>query len=304
MIRSLVTLGLVSALAGCAVSQAPASSDDAALVGGGADAAHPAVGYLVGRITSGPQAGQVVRGFCTATLIAPNAVLTVATCVDPEFSRESVEVVGVGFGDVASAQTYEAVGAPTDWYDPIRVRSFTRPSGETFRWIDPRYNVAVIPLGSAPPGIVPMVLNTDPIAPYTPAKAISYGKIVESLPGDEDTIEGLANGASGYPRVRHAVTLEIENARNFVEAYPLEGDTATGMCFRDFGAPLVLAGGQIAGVLSNWSDEVFTAAMFDGLALCRGGTGAKFANFRFSTNGSFIASKVAAAAAANGAAGQ
>lgn len=298
-IKLLSLLVLGAAVGGCSSPSEPSASAGDALVGGTPDLAHPAVGYLVGRVLTGPQAGQIVRGFCTATLVAPNAVLTPANCVDPDFSRD-VAVTGVGFGDVASDRTYEIVGAPADWYDVTKVRSWTNPeSGVTRRWIDARHDVAVVPLREGPPGIAPVALNVDPIAPGTAATAISYGKIVEST--EADPIDALVTGAPGYPRIRHAVPLEIASARNFVEAYPREDDTTSGVCFRDYGAPLVLGNGAIAGVLSTWSEEAWTAAMFDGLSLCRKGTGAKFINFRFGSNVEFVAGKLAALAEQDGA---
>lgn len=231
--------------------------------------------------------------FCSATLVSPNAVLTAGNCVS-EKVLGGVQVVGIGFGDPQTGPVYDVAGTSDEWSRTESLRSYTAPDGQTSWWIDQRYDVAVVKLARAAIGIAPMSITTTTVPVGAMATTIAYGR-VSSTDGNEadNSFDAMLAASEAYPGVRKSTKLEVGISRSKIEAFPPAGSDAA-ICLQDNGAPLILADGTLAGVLSTLSSEDFAAFQFDGAPLCRPRGGGTFVNLRFGEVPTFISSKIAA----------
>jgi hypothetical protein len=288
MIRAAIALALTgAALFGCGErppTQGAASTGEQAIVGGSVAAAHPAVGYLVARMNSGPHAGAVVRASCGAVLVAPDAVLTSAACVEERLRAERT-VQAVGFDDGTTGPTYEVTGVWREWIHP---RFFVAPTGPR---TDARFDVAVLKLARAVSDRSPMALNARALEPGELASVIGYGRVTAG--DDALSLGAMLEAPEAYPRARRSAVVQIAIERNDIDAYPPDGAFEPGgPCSGDFGAPLLLGDGTVAGVLRGHPREDLDMSVFDDVPLCRADGGSTFANVRFEPVRAFLAQKL------------
>ncbi len=224
MMRALVRLGLLAFALfaiGCA---APSENEEAAVldqsvVGGRVTStAHPAVGYLAHDDDEVP--------FCTATLVAPDYVITAAHCVEDVWARSLV--FGRGKFDLEKRRTAIA-----------RCRSNPRYRDTDATAI---YDFAYCELEEEVEGVTPLGFVTNPSwnATYV---ALGYGQT------DPD-----AEWSSG-PRKQLSVKRvdpideDLEDFEDMIATTSSRGD----LCFGDSGSPLLVVSSngtaRIAGVL-------------------------------------------------------
>jgi hypothetical protein len=286
----LITLLALGAMACSHPSDPPSST--AEIVGGNPDpTSYPAMGFLVFRLNSGPHAGEIWRPNCGATLIRPNVVITAAHCVVKHEDDER-DIVAVGFGDGHTGKTYGVVGSWKDWLSPDFMKD--HPS-LPFAMADFRHDVAVIELETAVPDITPMPLNTKPLEYGTPATFIGYGRVI---PDDLDANDVLANRPDHldrYPGIRKSIDLEVVEEREVILSAPrATADRAAGStCQGDSGGTLILADGSVTGALTSGLGDYDETDLSDATA-CDLRLGARFSNFNFPPNATFIARRLAA----------
>lgn len=282
----LVLLGLVA----CNPAATEPASTESAIVGGNLEPTrHPAVGYLVFRLTSGPHAGEIFRPDCGAVLIEEDVVVTAAHCVESETAHDR-DVIAVGFGDGNTGPTYAVRGTWRDWVNPkYLVPRPWGPGGAMVTVADSRHDVALLALERTP-GLAPMPLARRSPRVGEGALVIGYGRVQTGNHEDIDDLAIRPDHRDRYPGLRKSADLEITRSRDSIDAYP-KPTTAErrsgGICFADSGSALILDDGSIAGVLAAWPDED-NAAQGDGVPLCREDNGGKWANLHFPSNASFV----------------
>jgi hypothetical protein len=291
MKRSILLAVLV---AGCSSTENLKDHDES-IVGGNLDKRDPAVGYLVARITVGPNAGKLVAPVCGAVLVGERAVLTSAGCVEEEERTNDRTIVGVGFGEApTTAGMFEVDGTWKDWIHPSYLKTSSEPPVTVRDW---RYEVAIVSLKTVVPGIAPMRINEAPILPKSRARIIGYGRVVEGPLGPSDNVPGMLGDSTRYPGVRKSAELEISVVKNTIDAHPLP-DTPSrasgGLCIGDFGGPLILEDGSVGGIARTLAQEVINEMVFDQRPLCRPDAGGEYVNLRFGKNPEFVRAKLAA----------
>jgi hypothetical protein len=289
----LPALCAVLALAGCsAASENDRGTNDSALIGGGVETRFAAAGYLVTRTAKGPHQGELFAGFCGVTLIAPNAVLTSASCVDPAMGAVD-EIVGVGFGAVGDGKPiHHVVGGLRDWLNPVYFGA-TNGQGRP----DLRAGIAVLQLAESVTDVTPMPIVAAPLARGSTVHLVGYGRVTEGPYTDDDS--SPLDHPEMYPFTRKSVDLVVEVARGVIDAYPRPGDPrGGGICAGDFGGGLITEDGRLAGALLLFPGDVMSAFFFDQTPLCRADNGGSFANVVFGSNPAFIQQKLAEASAA------
>ncbi|HWA71522.1 MAG TPA: S1 family peptidase [Polyangiaceae bacterium] len=236
--KALLSL-LLLGLAGC--SSAPAErvvTDRQAIVGGELDSEHTNVFGLI------TQEGDAV-GACSATLIAPNLLLTARHCVSMDVNK-AVICGRSGLGEVHPAADVFAsndtpVGSDSNWF---RASELHVPSeGDDTCGFD----VALVILSeNVPEGVAtPAVPRIDrDVLEGEPYVAVGYG---------------LANeGHFGSRRVREGLQVECDpgSCGSGVTGGEFRGET--GVCEGDSGGPAFDADGKVVGVVSRGGEECST----------------------------------------------
>lgn len=209
-------------------------------------------------------------------------MLTAASCVDDLRPWSDNKVIGVGFGDAKTGPVYGVVGTSAEWINP---RFLPNPDGA-----DLRAGVAVVELADPVADIAPLPLATRPLSLPAAGTALGYGRITAGA-SDADYLGALLDAPALYPGTRKSIPVDIGRYLGTIDAYARGSD---GLCYGDFGGPLLNARAEIAGVLSHFPRDVVDADIFDGRPMCSPGNGGAFANVLFATNPQFIRDRVAA----------
>jgi hypothetical protein len=234
-------LGLL--LAGCgthAPGPLPSGSSTEPIAGGDLDLEHSAVFQLFTR-----WAGEGI-GACTATLVAPNLLVTARHCVSPGVRTQVVcgmAELGDPVGGAAVFATNDPVpGSTSTWYGGEEVR--VQPdSNDTCGW-----DVALVILKESIPSrvAVPAIPRIDRPAERGEAYiAIGYGV-------NEDGQETEGRMLLGELEVRCSSDCD----RRYVVSNEFMGET--GVCSGDSGGPALDADGKLMGVVSRGSDPCST----------------------------------------------
>jgi len=227
-------------LAGCsAAGTEPIGRADTAIAGGTADGTHENVFLLISH-------QQDRGGLCTATLIAPNLLLTARHCVSPG-GGDHVLCGEAVLGEPYPASAFVATNAavPTDGSAFFRVTKVQVPvQGEDTCGYDIALIVLaeVVPPHIAEPAIPRIDLEVVPGEAYT---AVGYGE-------DE-------TGASTGSRMRReglSVACEPGSCGSGVESTEFRGEA--GICSGDSGGPALDATGKVVGVVSRGSEDCGT----------------------------------------------
>jgi hypothetical protein len=296
----LASLALVFAV-GCNVGTTsdPAATSQAVVGGNLEPTRYPSMGFLVFRLDVGPHTGEILRPDCGATLIAPNAVLTAAHCVERK-TDQTRTVVAVGFGDGLTGRTYDVVGTFSDWIHPRAIATVPQGDGTTFDMLDDRHDIAVIQLASAPEGLTPMPVASHPVVQQSPGLVIGYGKV---LPGNDDENDDLGvrlDHPDRYPGLRKSFDVQVLTARANIDVKPrpTTPDRAQGnACHADSGSALILADGSVAGTLVSATKDLGFADL-TAVPDCSPDQGTRFTNVQFDDNPAFISSRLATIKAA------
>ncbi|UXR63254.1 serine protease [Bdellovibrio bacteriovorus] len=163
---------------------------------------------------------QPLLGHCTASLIAPNKVLTAAHCMDSKSScTEARFIFGWDKDKAASLETSDA--------EIYKCKSILKAE-QTMKGID----YAVVELDRPVAGIVPlkMAKSTDLLSPGTKLLSLSY--------------------PLGLP-LKKDIGIVLSNDKGRVN-FKMEIDTFQGSS----GSPLLNAQGEIVGILSRGMDDI------------------------------------------------
>ncbi|HEY3494410.1 MAG TPA: trypsin-like serine protease, partial [Polyangiaceae bacterium] len=218
----------------------PAASSSASIAGGALDVEHSAVFQLFTRWDEG-------IGACTATLIAPNLLLTARHCISP--GQHTNIVCGMAaLGDAVPAGSVFVTNDPMPGANSLFYRAAdlrVQPeSDDTCGW-----DVALVILEENVPEAqaVPTIPRVDrPAERGEPYVAIGYGVNAD---GEQNEGRMLLDGLE----VRCSTDC---NVRYQVEENEFLGDT--GVCSGDSGGPALDAQGKVIGVVSRGSDPCAT----------------------------------------------
>lgn len=193
------------------------------LIGGTADATHPAVVAIVGRR---PQCSSPEDLTCSGTLIGPRAVLTAAHCLEGR-EPDELEVITGAAVDAADRQVIAVWGARVHPdYDPLAAPAL-------------QHDLAVLFLASAPPITPATWAESEPpgFGPGANLTAVAYG-----------AVSAVPNASSGQRLSAPAEVLALNPASMHVT-----GGTA---CGGDSGGALFFAtagGDTLIGVIKGSS---------------------------------------------------
>jgi hypothetical protein len=221
MQRPLALPSLLLVVAACSSGDASQSSD---VVEGRDEHRVRAVGYLL-------RAGDEVP-YCTATLVAPDAVVTAAHCVDQMHGREVV----FGVGEVAAAARRPVVAALSHpVWDPDHSAAGSGPRA----WL---HNVALLRLDEPVSGVSPLAIGAVS-EPGCGARGLGYGR----------TTAGGPTEVEGYTGARKSTAMCLDAvATGMLYAQGTDG----GLCWGDRGGPLLLGWpGTLVGVLHGFAGE-------------------------------------------------
>jgi MYXO-CTERM domain-containing protein len=235
-VSALLALGC----SGAAGEQEQPASRAQSIAGGTADYSHQNV-FLLARET------QHAGSLCTATLIAPNLLLTARHCVSPGTGDDHVLCGDAVLGDPYPASAFIATNDPEPGQD-----------SDVFRAIDVRvpgvgvdtcgYDVALIilkksvPASISTPAIPRIDREVEPGESYT---AVGYGvNEAGDLPGSRMRLEGLS------------VDCQPGSCGEGVESTEFLGET--GICSGDSGGPALDTDGKVVGVVSRGGPDCST----------------------------------------------
>jgi hypothetical protein len=228
-----LVLGAFATACGQAGSE-PASTVRARIAGGTVDVSHQDVFLL------GWHEGQI-GGLCTATLIAPNLLLSARHCVAPDASgSESVLCGDAGLGEPHPPESFFATNDPEPRLDSryFHVREVRVPdSGVDTCGYDISLLILTenVPAEIATPAIPRIDHDAVPGEAYT---AVGYGQ--------------NANGETSGSRMQLAglnVACDPGNCGDGVESTEFMGER--GICSGDSGGPALDATGKVLGVVSR-----------------------------------------------------
>jgi hypothetical protein len=210
------------------------------IAGGDADLSHHNVFLLVAQHDHS-------GGLCTATLIAPNLLLTARHCVSPGAGDDHVLCGESVLGEPYPASAFFATNAPQP-----------REDSTFFKAIDVRvpvqgedtcgYDVALIILDQNVPSSIsmPAVPRIDrEVVPGEPYTAVGYGV-------NED------GSSTGSRMQRDGLIIDCEpgSCGSGVESTEFRGET--GICSGDSGGPALDADGKVVGVVSRGGPDCST----------------------------------------------
>lgn len=229
----LMALGLAAAAAGCsAPGQEPTGQSAQPISGGVADVSHDSVFLLVSHHDDR-------TGTCTATLLAPNLLLTARHCVSAG-SHEDVLCGDAGLGEPYPAESFFATNdpQPRDGSPFFRATDIRVPveSGDTCG-----FDIALVLLGENVPSAlaVPAVPRIDQeVQPGEVYTAVGYGV-------DE------SGQSTGTRMERSGLSIDCQpgTCGAGVESTEFRGED--GICSGDSGGPAIDAEGKVVGVVSR-----------------------------------------------------
>jgi MYXO-CTERM domain-containing protein len=236
----LMVLGLAAGAVGCsAPGQEPTGQSAQPISGGVADVSHDSVFLLVSHHDDR-------TGTCTATLLAPNLLLTARHCVSAG-SHEDVLCGDAGLGEPYPAESFFATNDPqprdgSPFFRAIDVRVPVE-SGDTCG-----FDIALVLLGENVPGAiaVPAVPRIDQeVQPGEVYTAVGYGV-------DE---RGQSTGTR-MERSGLSIDCEPGTCGAGVESTEFRGED--GICSGDSGGPAIDAEGKVVGVVSRGGPDCGT----------------------------------------------
>lgn len=242
-VRSFAAALLLLGAAGSALSCASAGSDPSvaqirsSIAGGEADSKDSSVFLFVSHRTGGV-------ALCTASLIAPNLLLTARHCVS-EVTEGSVECGQTTASAPFAAKTFYATNSPSE--DDAKVfylvSSVSVPSDGSYIC---GYDLALVTLTTVVPADVatPLVPRIDlPVSVGESYRAVGYGL---DAAGDA--------GTSGTRRMRAGLKVECVAGKCGQGVDSSEFAGGAGLCSGDSGGPALDAAGRIVGVASRSAD--------------------------------------------------
>jgi hypothetical protein len=229
-----------AALLACSGGGERVGGEPHAIAGGDADLSHHNVFLLVARHENS-------GGLCTATLIAPNLLLTARHCVSPGVGDDHVLCGESVLGEPYPASAFFATNAPQP-----------REDSTFFKAADVRvpvqgedtcgFDVALIILDQNVPSSVslPAVPRIDrEVMPGEPYTAVGYGV-------NED------GNSTGSRMQRDGLSIDCQpgSCGSGVESTEFLGET--GICSGDSGGPALDADGKVVGVVSRGGPDCST----------------------------------------------
>jgi V8-like Glu-specific endopeptidase len=224
------------ALAACSSAEdraEPVASARQVIAGGAADLAHQSVFMLIAQYEHS-------GGQCTATLIAPNLLLTARHCVSSDVDHESVLCGDSVLGEPYPPEAFFATNAarPNETSAFFRARAVRVPGqGEDTCG----YDVALIILDENVPEYVslPAVPRIDrEVMPGEPYTAVGYGV------NEDGNSTGTRMQLGGL-----SIACEPGSCGYGVESTEFRGET--GICSGDSGGPALDGDGKVVGVVSR-----------------------------------------------------
>jgi MYXO-CTERM domain-containing protein len=224
--------------AGGASGEPSTSSEQAAISGGELDSSDTNVFLLVSHRTQGV-------ALCSASLIAPNLLLTARHCVS-DVTSEQVTCGTTEAGAPYPANTFYATNAES--IDQVgsffAVSAISVPSDGTDIC---GFDIALVTLKTAVPASIatPLVPRVDlPVAAGELYSAVGYG---QDMPGDA----GIAGDRRGRTGLK--VNCAPGTCSGAVEADEFIGEA--GICSGDSGGPALDSAGEVVGVVSRSADN-------------------------------------------------
>jgi MYXO-CTERM domain-containing protein len=238
--RSGVSMMSMLALAACSAASGEPDELGQTIAGGAPDEAHHSVFLLVRHDDNS-------GGLCTATLIAPNLLLTARHCVSPGDGDEGVQCGDSLLGEPYPASSFIATNDAVPNRDsPMFAGSKVRVPHEEVDTCG--FDIALLVLSANVPTRIsePAVPRIDrDVVPGELYTAVGYGA---DATGD----------ATGQRMRRSGLSVDCEpgTCGGDVEASEFLGET--GICSGDSGGPAIDADGKVVGVVSRGGPDCST----------------------------------------------
>lgn len=234
----LLTTGL--AVPGCGASGESPTTHTQGIAGGKPDYSHANVFLLASHYKG-------TGGLCTATLIAPNLLLTARHCVSPNTGEERVLCGDSELGDPYPPSAFVATNDPQP-----------RDGSPLFHAAE----VRVSELGSDTCGFDIALVILDENVPHSLAEPAVPRIDRQVEPGETYTAVGYGENDLGLPATtrleRQGLSVECEpgTCGEGVEATEFVGET--GICSGDSGGPALDQDGKVVGVVSRGGPDCGT----------------------------------------------